>query len=111
MLSGASSHLEDLNRSIDVSLNNSPSILPTIAAVGSYRGDASMNQPQSVSSLNIAPIANAVPDPMGSSVPPSGLGLNQPTAKSTDTRFTKFKGSCMHCCGEHHFDVCQTREP
>jgi hypothetical protein len=96
MLPDASSHLEDLNRSIDVSLNNSSSIPPPIATVGSDRGDASLNQPQSVSSLNISPIVTAVPDPVWSSVPPSGLGLNLPTAKPTDNRFTKFKGSCMH---------------
>jgi hypothetical protein len=100
-----------MNRSIDISLNNSSSIPSPIAAAGSDREDVSLNQPQSVSSLNISPTIAVVPDPVGSSVPPPGLGLNKPAAKTSDNRFTEFKGSCMNCCGEHHFDVSQSREP
>jgi hypothetical protein len=43
MLPGASSHLEDMNRSIDVSLNNSSSIPPPMAATRSDRVDVSLN--------------------------------------------------------------------
>jgi hypothetical protein len=103
--------MEDLNRSIDVSLTTSSSIPPPVAAAGSDRVDVSLNEPQSLSSLNVSPIAPTMPEPVGSSVPPPGLGLNLLGAKAADNRFTKFKGSCMNCCGEYHLDVCQNREP
>jgi hypothetical protein len=111
MLPGASSHLEDLHRSIDVSLNTSSSIPHPVAAAGSDRVEVSLNQQQSVSSLNVSPLAPAVPEPVGSSVPPPALGLNVTGSKAADTRFIKFKGSCMNCFGEHHINVCQNREP
>jgi hypothetical protein len=96
MLPSASSHLEDLNRYVDVSLNISSSILPPVADARSDRVDVSRNQPQSNPSLNASPIVPAVPEPMGSSVPPSGPGLNLPSAKVADNSFAKFKGSCMN---------------
>jgi hypothetical protein len=111
MLRGAFSHLEDLHRSVDVSLNTSSSIPPAVAAAGSDRVEVSLNQQQSISSLNASPIAPVVPDPVGSSVPPPVLGLNVTGSKAADSRFIKFKGSCMNCCGEHHLDVCQNRKP
>jgi hypothetical protein len=115
MLPGASSHLEDLHRSADVSLNNSSSVPPSVAAAGSDRVDVSLNQNQSapslnqhqsVPSLNASPIPPVLPEPVGSTVPPPVIGLNVSTAKAADNRFIKFKGSCMNCCGEHHLDVC-----
>jgi hypothetical protein len=120
MLPGDSSHGEDLHRSVDVSLNNSSSIPPSIAAAGSDRVDASLdqnqsvpslNQQQSVPSLNVPPVPPVLPEPVGYSVPPPVLGLNVSTARAADNRFVKFKGSCMNCCGEHHFEVCQNTEP
>ncbi|KAK1570145.1 hypothetical protein QYE76_027234 [Lolium multiflorum] len=120
MLPGESSHGEDPLRSADVSMNNSSSILPSIAAAGSDRGVASLaqnqsalslNQQQPVPSSNVPPVPNVLPEPVGSSVPLPVLGLNTSTARATDNRFAKFKGSCMNCRGEHHVDVCQTREP
>ncbi|KAK1683393.1 hypothetical protein QYE76_044241 [Lolium multiflorum] len=57
-----------------------------VAAVGSDRGDVSMSQPLSVASLNAASKATAGPDRMGSSVPPSGAGLNLPAANTVDKR-------------------------
>jgi hypothetical protein len=53
----------------------------------------------------------SLPEPVGSSVPPPALGLNVTGSKAADTRFIKFKGSCMNCFGEHHINVCQNREP
>jgi hypothetical protein len=32
-------------------------------------------------------------------------------SKAADNRFKQFKGSCINCCGEHHIEVCQNREP
>jgi hypothetical protein len=120
MMPGDSSHGEDPLRSIDVSMNNSSSIPPSIAAAGSDRGVASLAQNQSALSLNqqqpapsstVPPVPAVLPEPVGSSVPLPVLGLNTTTARAADNRFAKFKGSCMNCRGEHHFDVCQTREP
>jgi hypothetical protein len=111
MLPGASSHLEDLNRSADVSQNISSSIPLLVAVAGSDRVEVGLSQQQSGSSLNISPVAPVTHEPVGSSVPPPVPSVLITGSKAADNRFKQFKGSCINCCGEHHIEVCQNREP
>jgi hypothetical protein len=92
-------------------LNTSSSIPPPVAIAGSDRVEVSLNQQQSGSSLNISPLDPAVPESVGSSVPPPIPCLNVTGPKAANNRFIKFKGSCLNCCVEHHIEVCQNREP
>jgi hypothetical protein len=111
MRPGASSHLEDLNRSIDVSQNTSSSIPIPVAAAGSGRAEIGQSQQQSGSSLHISPVAPVLHDPVGSSVPPPASTVLITGAKAADNRFKQFKGSCINCCGEHHIECVRLESP